>query len=225
MRKSTEELAAVNPYSKKIHEFPGRIFALRRADDSSEQFSILTGLISTAEQILLELGSGSGEHLIGRAKQLPLARCFGFELRYKRAVRTLEKAQGAELENVYVVQSDAKGLARFFSPASISRLYVNFPDPWDKKKQAKYRLLDQWLAEAAVVYLRPEGTISIKTDHEAQFDRILSILSQTPELVLQWQTRDLYRSEYLAENVATEFEKMFHGKGMPIYGLEFKRAK
>lgn len=145
-------------------------------------------------------------------------------MRYKRAVRTLEKAQGAELENVYVVQSDAKGLARFFSPASISRLYVNFPDPWDKKKQAKYRLLDQWLAEAAVV-CSYQGTIKHKTDHEAQFDKFYQFCPRRQSLSYSGRARDLYRSEYLAENVATEFEKMFHGKGMPIYGLEFKRAK
>lgn len=203
----------VNPYVHLMDGFPGRIFSL--AGDVSEEEQ-LRKIISTSKRVFVELGSGSGQHLILQAKRNPDATFFGFELRYKRAVRTLEKADKAGTENLYVLRTDFSRLEEVFKPNSLSGIYINFPDPWDKRKQHKHRVLRQGILERAGTLLVSGGILSVKTDHRDYFRSFIAETAQAKSFRLLRLSENLGQSEFAADNVPSEFELLFRNKGIPI---------
>lgn len=209
----------LNPYSLILKNFPGKIFSF---EDPTEK-DILKSTINSYKNIILELGSGSGKHLIERAKVSPEAAFFGFELRFKRAVRTIQKAEKVGARNVFVLRTDAKEMINYFSNQSISGVYVNFPDPWQKKKQRKNRLLGEEFLQVIYDSLLPGGFFSFKTDHQEYFLSVAEMLRIQNCFKLQEYAEDLYASEYLSSNIKTEFEDLFCSKNLPIHYLKVSK--
>lgn len=212
----TVSKATPNPYVHRIHQYPGRIFCVQTGEHGVSE---LQERAASSRVKIVEFGSGSGQHLIGLGERFPEADCFGLELRYKRTVRTIEKATQAGVENVYVAHADARRAEELFGRESVSAIYVNFPDPWAKKRQAKHRVLAPWLLDVASRLLRPGGALAVKTDHEDSFDRFLGFLGEAPQFAVEWTTRDLDRSPQRETNISTEFEGLFRSQGLPIFGV------
>ncbi len=206
----------VNPYLRRVGEFADRIFT--PTPGSAELAALLDGLKGSNRKIV-ELGSGSGQHLIELAKKNPDADCWGVERRYKRAVRTIEKAKRAEAVNAYVLRTEAERLAELFSASSVDGIYVNFPDPWLRPKQWKHRMLSAPMLDRAAYVLRDGGYFSAKTDSAEYFEwfREQAVSDQRFELVEE--SRDLANSRFAEKNIVTEFESMFLAQKLPIHYL------
>lgn len=172
--------------------------------------------------VFCELGSGSGMHLIERAALKARAQFFGFELRYKRSVRTLEKAVERKIENLFVLRVDAGAVGQVFAPGSLQGVYVNFPDPWDKHKKTKKRMLSAQQLAVLRELLVPGGFVAFKTDHEQYYEWVLAEAGASGVFDIAWRSRDLHSSEYREQNVETEFEKLFLSQGLPIYAAELR---
>lgn len=210
--KRRELYSWLNPYSLIIKNYPARIFSFEELENQD----ILKPAIEPYKNIILELGSGSGNHLIGQAKFAPENAFFGFELRYKRAVRTIQKAEKIDAKNVFILRTDAKNFDQYFAANSLLGIYVNFPDPWEKKKQRKNRLLNQEFLQVIADLLVPGGFFSFKSDHLEYFLSIAEILKTKSSLVIKEYTEDLYNSEYISSNIKTEFEELFCSQNLPI---------
>lgn len=172
------------------------------------------------KESVLELGSGSGGHLIERAKLEPQTLFIGVELRFKRAVRTIEKAKRDSLTNLLILRGTAESISDIFPPRSISRVYVNFPDPWSKKRWTKHRMLNEERLITISKLLRQSGALLYKTDHKEYFYTTLELLESLPMFAVEYQTPDLHNSPYLEGSVQTEFESLFLSQGLPIYALK-----
>jgi tRNA (guanine-N7-)-methyltransferase len=214
---SADDRDWINPYRRVSEQFPGRIFSLDREEPLLREF------LARPRPQIVELGSGSGRHLLELGRRYPAADCWGFEVRYKRAVRTIEKAKVEKIENVYVLRGDGRRISEFFAPASISAIYVNFPDPWEKRKRQKHRLLNDRLLTAASTLLTESGFLSIKTDHEDYYSDFCRFAAEHPDLVISEQSRDLHRSELCNENIVTEFESLFLRQQLPIFYMKLSR--
>ena len=166
-------LAPANPYVDLVDHFPGRVFPIR---DFTHERAELQKTASRFSESILEIGSGSGNHLITQAGLRPRTAFFGVELRFKRAVRTIEKA--GRLENIFVLRMNAKLLHRIFKPQTFSGLYLNFPDPWSKRKTEKHRLLTVDFISSLNDLLLPGAFVSVKTDDAEQFERFAARLDQ-----------------------------------------------
>ena len=210
--KRKEFYSWLNPYSLMIKDYPRRIFSF----EDLEKKDILKFVIEEYKSIVLELGSGSGNHLIGQANLFKESAFFGVELRYKRAVRTIQKAEKLEADNVFILRTDAKNIDQYFAINSLQGIYVNFPDPWEKKKQRKNRLLNSEFLQQIYNLLSPGGFFSFKSDHREYFLSIAEILKKESSFVVKEYTEDLYQSEYLTANVKTEFEELFCSQNLPI---------
>ncbi|MDD2942174.1 MAG: tRNA (guanosine(46)-N7)-methyltransferase TrmB [bacterium] len=208
-----------NPYRGRAAEFPGRLFNFPDGEADVD----ISAQLAEAEHTYLEFGSGSGGHLIDRALLQPDAGFWGFELRYKRAVRTVEKAQVRGAENVFVLRTRAESAEKFFPNHSIAGIYVNFADPWAKQKQHKHRLMNEQLLNSAHRLLSSDGFLAVKTDHEEYFDYFLERVECDERFVVQEFSRDLHNSDYLSDNVMTEFEKLFTSQGMPVFYVRLSR--
>ena len=210
-----------NPYREKVDNFPGRLFPWKSPETERETLLSQIG----GRGLCLELGSGSGGHLLERARRNPESAWVGFELRYKRAVRTLEKAAVQGIENAYILRTDGRALGDFFPPGSAEALYVNFPDPWEKERTRKNRILNGEILRSAADVLRPGGIFSVKTDHGGCFKDFLAEVIHSKSFEIEALTEDLHKSVHAQNNVLTEFEKMFLYQKLPIFHLVLRRRE
>ena len=106
-----------------------------------------------------------------------------------------------------------------FENGTLSRIFLNFSDPWSKKGYAKRRLTHSRYLKVYFNLLRDGGILRFKTDNVGLFDFTLeeiASLGLTPRIV----TRDLHASEYEKDNVRTEYERAFSEAGYKINMLE-----
>ncbi len=213
-----------NPYIDRVESLPGLLAPCYGGKITEPEMSTFTRKISGFETIYSELGCGSGKSLVEHAEKETDACFVGFELRYKRAYKAAAKASRKELKNVFVFRCNAKVLPELFGPASLSGVFVNFPDPWDKKRWEENRILNERMLDSLAVLLKPAGFLSYKTDHTIRFRETLTLLSAHRQFAVQRATEDLWNSDHASENVTTEFEGLFLSKGMKICCLKAVRT-
>lgn len=207
------QTARVNPYVAKIRNFPGRIFLF---EDGPSDVAAVRECMKGVAVRYCEIGSGSGGHLVAAALREPEALFFGFERRYKRAVRTIEKADAAGTANVRVLHEDGARFLEIFGEASLDGIWVNFPDPWSKPRQRKHRVMTETFFAEAAKALRRGGFVSFKSDHQEYFAAVSKLAEASAEFEVTAISSDLYSSEYLTGNIQTEFERLFVDQGLPI---------
>ena len=209
-----------NPYIDKTSEHEGVLYPFLKSIEFSENEQIsFSKTIQNTKKIYLEFGSGSGGHLIDLAQANPDTLCIGFEIRYKRIVRTAEKAKEKGIKNIMLLRARAEHFPKYFQERKIDNVYVNFPDPWSKKKWKKHRLLSDEFLQSISKSLVNSGAFLYKTDHREYFEATLKLLQQASYFDLTAHSFDLYNSEYLSGNIKTEFEKLFLSKEQPIHYL------
>jgi len=214
-----------NPYVSLIPTVAHRIPVNTTREVPRAEIEALQRLLSLSSKIYCEIGSGSGAHLIERARRDPESLYIGIELRYKRAYRTVLKAEREGVENLYVLRTDARHLPTLFEERKLDGIYVNFPDPWDKRRWHKNRMMSREFFDNSKNLLKEGGYVSYKTDHQEYFESTVALLETLEEYRIEEITRDLYASPYLEENVPTEFERLFRSKGLPIYYVKATSKK
>ncbi|MDO4750295.1 MAG: tRNA (guanosine(46)-N7)-methyltransferase TrmB, partial [Eubacteriales bacterium] len=128
----------------------------------------------------------------------------------------------AELPNVRFLDLDAVRLAEIFAPGEISRIYINFPDPWPKSKQFKRRLTAPSFLRMYASLLPMGGEIHFKTDNLPLFDwSVLQFEENRWNLVEL--TRDLHANGPVG--VMTDYERKFSEAGVPIKRLVAAREE
>ena len=103
-------------------------------------------------------------------------------------------------------------------------IFINFPDPWGRQRWLKHRILNAAFLREAHLRLKPGGFLSYKTDHAGYFEATQAILGKLGIFRIVKLTRDLHRSEYMDQNIPTEFEQLFRSKGEAVFFMEAVRA-
>ena len=207
-----------NPYIHKLSSFPNKIFDIGTKILSEKVKSqLITNLGRTN---IVEIGSGSGGHIIELAAKNPGLNVFGFEIRFKRTVRTIEKANLLNLNNLFMIRGKAEFINQIFEPNTIDALYINFPDPWEKKSWLKNRIIQPHNLEIFYKLLSEQGYVSFKTDHLEYFQSARKLFEDSKYFKIIETTEDLYQSEYLEKNIPTEFERLFLSQGLKINYLK-----
>ena len=208
-----------NPYIDRIESLPELVLPCYEGSPSEEERKLLSSKISIHSESYCEFGSGSGRHLIERAAEKPDSLFIGFELRYKRAFRTAEKAKSRNLENLLVLRCNAHLVFDILAADSLNGVYVNFPDPWDRRRWEKHRMLsDSFLAKLPEV-MKNGAFLSYKTDHERRFLETVEMLRNMAGWKLDKVSEDLHSEGLKNDYVKTEFESLFTSKGMRIFHL------
>ena len=210
----------INPYINLLNSEIEDVLNLRDFPLSEYHGELLADRMVSATDIYVEIGSGSGKHLIEQATRKPEDLFIGFELRYKRAFRTVEKAKKRGLKNLLVVVGDAKlFMVKLFPASSLAGIYVYFPDPWEKKKWNKHRMINEDFLNISHRLLGSSGFIDYKTDHQEYFYSVIQqfVSSKLFEVRLKDEGSQLLQNEDLA--LASEFEMLFRSKKSPIYSL------
>lgn len=213
-----------NPYVQRVRDNPEMVLSIERGTPDPETLGRIRDAITKAKQVELEIGSGSGGFIIEMARQNPESLFVAIELRFKRIFRTAEKAQELGVKNLLLLKTDAHRITEFFKPGELSRVYINFPDPWSKPRWKKHRIMSIERFKDIATLLKNSGELRIKTDHAEYFDEVLDIVSAEKIFTPLFQTRDLHASEKADQNISTEFEKLFKSKKMPVYSVHLAKA-
>ncbi len=209
-----------NQYIELVESKPDFIVAENDRETPEASKHAIDQQKATFAGIYVEIGSGSGMHLLKLAQQNPNILCIGLEIRFKRAFKTGEKAEKTGLRNVLVLRTDARFLNHLFERGEVSGIFVNYPDPWDKRRWRKNRILNQEMLRIMHGLLAPNGFLRYKTDHAEYFRSTAELLNQEANWNTTKYTEDLVSSSWMEENIPTEFEGLFRSQNKPLHLLE-----
>lgn len=167
--------------------------------------------------IYVEIGCGKGGFLRKNAEAYPHINFVGIE-RQMSVVAVAARRIEEELPNLAFVLTDAKNLLELFAVGEFQRLYLNFSDPWPKKRTYKRRLTYRGYLQSYREAFGKKGEIFFKTDNRGLFEFSLNEFC-ADNWKLSNISLDLHHSDY-KENIMTEYEEKFSEQGMPIYRLE-----
>ncbi len=182
----------------------------------NETFSIDTLLKDPSRPLHLEIGCGKGQFIHTMAQRYPHINFLAIEQYDSVIIRALEKMIEIPCENLFLLRMDAEHIATSIPENSLEKIYLNFSDPWPKVRHEKRRLTHQRFLKVYQKWLKPNGTIELKTDNKAFFAYSLMSLNAYG-MMFRFITMDLH-AEDLSGNITTEFEDKFKTEG-PIYKL------
>ena len=174
----------------------GRVTKEQRAHLASDRHQVaslsaenLQPLIQQYTATVLEIGFGTGEHLLQNIIDTPDTLHIGIDLYRAGVARMLQQFDKQSLNNAYVLCEDASTAITKCPDEQIDRIDIHHPDPWPKKRHHKRRLIQTDFIKDCLRILKPSGTIEIVTDDSAYFDDIMHLLEHNLESQCLMQTQ------------------------------------
>ncbi len=165
----------------------------------------------------VEVGCGKGKFTAETAQANPDVLLIAVERCREAMVVAMEKAQAMGLTNVYYIDMDVAEIESVFAAGEIDRLFINFPDPWPRKKNAKRRLTHRGFLDKYCRVVRETGEFHFKTDNSGLFEFSLEEFAACG-LDVKNLTRNLH--EHGVVGIMTGYEEKFHALGTPIHRCE-----
>ena len=173
-------------------------------------------LFENNNPIHVEIGTGKGNFIINKAISNPDINFIGIEKFDSIIARCLQKIP-EDIPNLKIVRLNALEIEEVFKK-EIDTLYLNFSDPWPKKKWHKRRLTSEMFLKKYESIFKKEKHIIQKTDNRDLFE--YSIISYSNNgYTIENISLDLHNSE-IEGNIMTEYEEKFSSKGNNIYYIE-----
>lgn len=174
-------------------------------------------LFGNANPIHIEIGMGKGRFIMDMARLHPEINYIGIEKYSSVLIRGIQKMETENLPNLVFIRMDAEEIAEVFGKEEVSKIYLNFSDPWPKDRHAKRRLPSREFLSRYEEILSKEGNLEFKTDNQALFTFALEEL-EAAGWHLDQMTEDLHHDADMMEgNIMTEYEERFSSMGNPIY--------
>jgi tRNA (guanine-N7-)-methyltransferase len=135
------------------------------------------------KEIFIEIGFGSGRHLLYQAKNNPDKLIIGIEIHKPSIEQSAKQCDILGLKNVILIDYDSRILMEFLRSNSISKIFVHFPVPWDKKPHR--RVISSYFVNEALRVLKVGGTLELRTDSDIYYNYALDIFMQNPHANVQ----------------------------------------
>ena len=174
-------------------------------------------LMPGCEALWVEVGCGKGKFTAETAQANPDVLLIAVERCREAMVVAMEKAKGMGLKNVYFIDMDVAKIEEIFDGGEMDRLFINFPDPWPRKKNAKRRLTHRGFLDKYCRTVREGGEIHFKTDNAPLFEFSVEEFAACG-LQVNNLTRDLHANGIVG--IMTGYEEKFHALGTPINRCE-----
>ena len=165
----------------------------------------------------VEVGCGKGTFTAETAQANPEVLLIAVERCREAMVVAMEKAQSMGLKNVFYIDMDVANIEEIFAGQEIDRLFINFPDPWPRKKNAKRRLTHRGFLDKYCRVVRTGGEIHYKTDNAPLFEFSVEEFAACG-LQVNNLTRNLHENGIVG--IMTGYEEKFHALGTPINRCE-----
>lgn len=170
--------------------------------------------------IHIEIGMGKGNFIIKNALKYPDINFIGIEKFDSVLVRAIEKLEDTNIPNLRLIKMDALEVNEVFYK-EIECLYLNFSDPWPKKRHTNRRLTSPLFLDKYNLIFKNNNKIIMKTDNRHLFE--YSVKSFTDYgYKIENLCLNLY-DEDITLNIPTEYEEKFVAKNMIIYFIEVNK--
>lgn len=174
-----------------------------------------------AAEAWLEIGFGGGEHMAAQAGLRPDVLIMGAEPFLNGVASAVRHVEEQALANVRILHGDARELMAALPDASLTRVFVLFPDPWPKTRHHKRRIIQaETLIELARL-LKPGGRLRFATDWAAYVDWTLERVLANPDFAWNAERAGDWRDPP-ADHVTTRYEEKKLGDCAPVF-LDFVR--
>jgi tRNA (guanine-N7-)-methyltransferase len=167
--------------------------------------------------LVIELGCGKGEYTVGLAEMYQKKNFIGIDLKGSRMWVGCTSAIQKGLKNVAFIRRHISGIAHLFSHNEVDEIWITFPDPHLKEREARKRLTSpEYIARYSSV-LKSGGLIHLKTDDDTLFEYTQKVCAEN-EFEVLLQSRDVYGDQLqgTASLVQTYYEKIWLEKGSKI---------
>ena len=174
--------------------------------------------------ITIELACGRGEYSVGLARQFPTRNFIGIDKKGDRLWKGSTWAVEEGLGNVAFLRTGILFIESFFEPGEVDEIWLTFPDPLPRKRDAKRRLSSTRYIDMYKKLLTPHGFFRFKTDNTDLFNFTLEELGYRNDLLDFESTHDLYHSVLRPEcfDIKTKYEEMFSAQGELIKYLRVR---
>jgi tRNA (guanine-N7-)-methyltransferase len=191
--------------------------------DPAEDFNAME-IFGREAPLILEIGFGNGESLAQMALQAPEHDFLGIEVHRPGVGHLLLKVAELGLRNVRVYCADAVDILQSrIQSNSLHRVQVFFPDPWQKKRHHKRRLVNAGFVSVVADRLKPGGVLHCATDWEDYALHMLTVLEASARL--RNQAGKGCHGERPAARPLTKFEARGQRLGHGVWDLLFEKCR
>jgi tRNA (guanine-N7-)-methyltransferase len=181
-------------------------------------------LIPTAQQIVIEIGYGGGEHLALEAERAPTTGFIGCEVFSGGIAKLVQQIEQRGLENLRLYTDDALKLLLKLPDASVDGVYLLYPDPWPKTRHHKRRFVSPTTLGELSRVIRPGGFFRFATDIEDYANWTLAHVLRAADLRLAQSAPGSWHQPYPGWE-ATRYEQKARLEGrMRSFYFEFERV-
>lgn len=177
--------------------------ALKQIEDFAENFP-------DVDEIRIEVGFGSGRHLLHQAKENPDILFIGLEIHKASIEQVLKQINIQNLDNLLLLDYDARLFMEFVPSNIVGRIYVHFPVPWDKKPHR--RVISEAFINESIRVLKPAGRLELRTDSENYFE-----YSWQTFLSLQQVKLEVFKNQDIA--ITSKYEDRWRRMEKNIYDV------
>lgn len=209
----------------------GDVMRLRKIKGATEEVNASKYIISNPKSfkgnfkeifnndnpIRIEIGMGKGNFIINQAINNPNINFIGIEKYDSVLVRAVQKLNDMDLPNLRLIMIDANEIEEVFEN-EIEKVYLNFSDPWPKKRHSLRRLTSPIFLEKYDKIFKDKKTIIQKTDNRKLFEYSLWSFVEYGYKIDKISL-DLYNDD-IKDNIPTEYELKFTKLGQNIYMVE-----
>ncbi|MEC7641268.1 MAG: tRNA (guanosine(46)-N7)-methyltransferase TrmB [Nitrospinota bacterium] len=202
---SFEEIAGTHPYFLDLSSRP----------DWSQVFA-------NSHPLKLDIGFGAGSFLLEMAICQPDSNFVGIDMYHKGIRKIITRIDKLSIKNIRIVYGDAREkITAIFMDDEVREIFINFPDPWPKKRHTKRRLIKPHFVEMLASKLTPRGHLHLATDYEPYAQEILDCLETENRLKNQsGQQKFLAARENIPQS---KYEKNFIRAGEKIFYLDYTK--
>lgn len=174
-------------------------------------------------EINIEYCSGNGTWIVEKAKLSPKINFIAVEMKFLRARQIWLKMHSQGINNLFVICSDAFTFTKYYlKDSSIADVFINFPDPWPKRKHAKKRLINKEFLGDVNRVMKPNSVITIVTDHTGYLEQMIETFVKIKEY------KSIFQKPYFVQDIknfgSSFFSSLFESKGKAINYLKFSRS-
>ncbi len=170
----------------------------------------------------VEICSGKDEFVIRMAEREPETNFVGIERSLPISGKLLSKVNRSGLPNIRVIRDDAHlAFTECFQKESITKIFINFPDPWPKRRHHHRRLVNSQFTQQMIDCLVPKGELQFVSDHKEYVAWALQYFEQNPNI------KNLFgkgnHQNQLEGYPPTIFMKKYLREGRPFHFLLFQK--
>ncbi len=170
----------------------------------------------TKDKVSVEVGFGSGRHLLHQAKKNPDTLFIGLEIHTPSAQQVLKQIELQKLDNIWVVNYDARLFLEMLPSNICSQIFVHFPVPWDKKPHR--RVISKSFLDESMRVLGVDGRLELRTDSDNYFWYALETFFSVPKVEVEVRKNE-------ALEVTSKYEARWLKQEKDIYDVYVKATE